>query len=226
MLPASLPKIEGLSVAGYHQPCREIGGDYYDAFRAQDGSLVMVVADNEGKGIAGALLMVQTRSLLHVFSNTVGGTKTVVQALNRELVTGGYPIRFVTMLLCRLNLTSRTLTFCNAGHCPAFVVHQGQITALNAGGLVLGIEESVTYDEGSIQLESGDTVLLYTDGITEAFNPESEVFGFDRLRNALLSAARSESAEEVLAAVNAAVADFRMGRGCSDDIAMLCVRVL
>ncbi len=224
LLPATLPEIPGYTLSVFHQSCREIGGDYYDLFELADGSLAVMVADNEGKGIPGALLMARTQSLLRGQMDGALSPSAAVGVVSRALAAGPEPPGFVTLFLARLHPADARLDYCDAGHCPALLLRRGEVIQLDVGGLPLAVELEERYEEASVQLQPGDLLLLYTDGVTEALNPKDDIFGMERLRD-LLRHSKSQTAEEVVAEVNAAIAQFREGCKQSDDMVILCLGV-
>ncbi len=171
----------------------------------------------------GALVMEQTRSLIRAHTDSATDTPAVAKALNRELEATSRHVHFVTLFLTKLDPESRRLAYCNAGHCPGLLMRHGTLTALEVGGMPLGAEASAEYEEGVAQLESGDVLLLYTDGLTEAFSPEGDVFGLKRLQNALLATASGCSPQQVIDAITSAVDGFKIGAAVSDDITSVCL---
>jgi len=224
LLPAALPELPGYTLAVFHQSCREIGGDYYDLFQLGDGSIAIMVADNEGKGIPGALLMARTQSLLRAQMAGELSPSAAVAAVSRDLAAGPEPPGFVTLFLARLDPASARLEYCDAGHCPALLLRRGDVTQLDTGGLPLAVETEEIYEEATVQLQPGDLLLMYTDGVTEALNPKEEVFGVEQLCD-LLKRSRARTADEVVDEVKAALAEFRAGSKQSDDIVILCLGV-
>ncbi len=230
LLPSVLPEAPGFALAAHHKPSRQIGGDYYDAFKARDGTLVLVVADSEGKGIPGALMMAEVRQLLRATVDAATCACTTVQALNDPLSADGGPARLVTMFLARLEPAAGMLRYCCAGHLPALVARDGKVLRLDAGGPPLGATTAAAYEEGIFRLAPGDTLLLYTDGITEATNAQGELFGTKRLEELLVhpdsdNSAGGDAAAGVIQRVNAAVAAFAGGQTAADDETMLCLAV-
>jgi serine phosphatase RsbU (regulator of sigma subunit) len=224
LLPQELPQVPGVSLAARHHPSREVGGDYYDAFTATDGALILAIADNQGHGIPGALLMVATSTELR---SRVGGPTSPADAawaVNKAILPSTGGVRFVSLFLGRYDLKSRTLSYVNAGHLPGMLLRNGRILELSEGGIVLGVEPGAHYDEGRTELHPGDMLFLYTDGITEARDGGGEFFGEASLRKVLRNAAGKE-AGDVVAAVEMALDEFRGDRPLDDDVAMLCLSV-
>jgi serine phosphatase RsbU (regulator of sigma subunit) len=225
LLPGRLPEVPGLAVAAVHQPAREIGGDFYDAFVDDDGALLIVVADGEGKSIPGALLMVETRSVLATEAHAARGVREIAQAVNRTLATEERAAKMVTMFLAKLDPVGKKLSYCSAGHCPGLLVRNGEAMQLDVGGVPLGVTEDADYEEGAAELAAGDVVLMYTDGVTEAANAEGQLFGRRRLQELLCSWATGKSPDDILQEVSAALVAFTGGRPPSDDTTMVCVVV-
>jgi len=225
LLPRELPEVPGVNVAVWHVPCREIGGDYYDVFTTHDGDLVLAVADSEGKGIPGALVMVETRQLLRVRADADAGVADTVRAVNETLAGATGPARIVTMFVSKLNPRSRTLTYCNAGHCPALLLRDGQVTRLDVGGIPAGVMTPVAYESGEVRLADDDVVLLHTDGVTEAFNAKGDLFGTERLVGILHRAGDDDTAVSIIERINAAVAEFAAGEPATDDTTLVCLKM-
>ncbi len=225
LLPLDLPEIPGIELAGYHFPSREIGGDYFDAFRSPRGDLVFIVADSEGKGIPGALVMVETRQILRMRADVEAGASEIVSSVNDYLAAAKGPNRILTMFLAKLNLDTHDLAFCNAGHCPALLLRGSELLTFDVGGVPAGLMEGAAYEQGETRLLPGDLLFLHTDGVTEAANSDEELFGAQRLRDLLRGLSGNESAEEVVELVNQAVDAFIGDEPLRDDTTMLCMRV-
>jgi serine phosphatase RsbU (regulator of sigma subunit) len=224
LLPRELPQPPGVSLAARHHPSREVGGDYYDAFTATDGALILTIADNQGHGIPGALLMVATSTELR--SRVAGSTSPAdaVCAVNEAILPSTGGTRFVSLFLGRYEPTSRTLSYVNAGHLPGVLLRDGRILELTEGGLILGVEPKQHYDEGRTKLRPGDVLFLYTDGITEARDASGDFFGEPSLKK-VLRGVTGKAAAEVVTAVERALDEFRGNRPLDDDVAMLCLSV-
>jgi len=224
LLPSTLPQVPGVELAAFQQSSRAVGGDYYDAFCADDESLALAVADGAGKAIAGALLMTQTRSLLRAHLRGGSQVKAAVSAINQTMVESTHAESFVTLFLARLDRTSTVLTYCSAGHLPALLVRDGQVTRLQEGGLPIAVSETAKYTEGRTRLAPGDVLFLFTDGLTEAFDTSEEVYGYKRLE-AELKSSSGQQANQVVERVVQAVRDHCAGKAFADDLTVLCMTI-
>ncbi|MBM3728926.1 MAG: hypothetical protein FJW40_26305 [Acidobacteria bacterium] len=219
LLPLRPPVVPGLELAGYCRPAQSVGGDYFDYFLAGSGEVVLAVGDVAGKGIPAALLMASLQSSLRGL--TVAGIfalDDLMAKLNR-LIYDATPVnRFATFWVGFYHPETRTLRYATAGHSPALVCGAGGVGWLRAPGVGLGLTRSARYEERSIALAAGDTLILYTDGITEARNAQGEEFGEDRLTAAAASKGRPE---ELVARIVAAVDAFAAGAPQHDDLTLV-----
>jgi len=224
LLPPGPPRVEGLELAGTSESAREVGGDYYDYLPLGDGRVALVIADVSGKGVGAALLMSGFRASL--LSQDLAGTDLaeVVGRLNQFLHRSVEPGKFVTAFLGVLDGRDGRLVYCNAGHnAPLLVGADGDVTLLEAGGLILGILEHSPYQTGEAVLEAGGRLVLYTDGVTEAANETDEQWGEERLIELLRSVPKSPCAE-VVARIVGEVRHFEGARGASDDVTLIVAR--
>lgn len=224
LLPSQVPAVPGCSLAAMHRPARLIGGDFYDFVVAADGTLLLAVADGEGKGIPGSLLMVETHSLLQSQSEGTDPVSDIARSVNRFLAHRGSR-GLVTMFLARLDPVKRVLYYCSAGHCPGLLLRGGEVRRLEAGGIPLGITAEVDYEEATVSLQSGDVVFIHTDGVTEAVGQGGSLFGGERLQAALKRAADGKAAGQVLGVVMEVLADFTDGAELQDDTTAVCLVV-
>jgi PAS domain S-box-containing protein len=180
LLPKSLPEVEGYEIAVYYQPAREVGGDFYDFLRLPDGRLGLVVGDVSGKGVPAAIVMAITRTMLRSAYH-LGSPGEILQKVNDELFSDIPPNVFVTCLAAILDSTTGRLQYANAGHDPPFVRHASGVGKLRATGMPLGLMAGMVYEQKEINLEPGESVLLYSDGLAEAHSQHHEMFGFPRI---------------------------------------------
>ena len=215
------------------ESAREVGGDLYDFFFAEDGRLVFFIGDVSGKGVSAAMFMAQTKSLLRLVTGfllrdaaAAATPAAILGRVNQELCDGNSMMMFVTGFFGMLDTRTGDLQFSSAGHeAPYLVNADGLSPVTGAQGLVLGLNGDWAYETASIRLAPGDTLYLYTDGITEAFNPANEAFGRQRLEDALRHGAGDPLSRLVQGTV-AAVRDFTGDAAQSDDITCLAVRLL
>ncbi len=219
LLPRSSPYIPGFAVSGLCVPAGAVGGDWYDFIPLHDGRWGLVLADVSGKGTAAALLMAATRGVLRSLAEASCTPGEVLQRLNQLLVEDLPPARFVTMAYAVLDPEKRTLTLASAGHLQPLLVHGDEARFLNSEtGLPLGLALG-EYSETEIELKPGCRVLFYSDGITEATNPDEEEYGQLRLKEHLLQP--GTSGETLLADVRS----FVNGFGLHDDATVITVEL-
>jgi phosphoserine phosphatase RsbU/P len=203
-------------------PAREIGGDFYDYFLIDANRLAITVADVSGKGTPAALFMAVARTVMRGLASA-GDMADGMAAANRLLATHNTASMFVTLFHGILDLSSGALRYCNAGHNPPYLLRaQGGRDTLGATGIPFGIDAEMPYCIDETVLRPGDTLFLFSDGITEAFNTAGEEFGNARLE-AALEAGRGDSAAGLVAAVLGATGAFAAGADQSDDITCLAL---
>jgi serine phosphatase RsbU (regulator of sigma subunit)/CHASE1-domain containing sensor protein/anti-sigma regulatory factor (Ser/Thr protein kinase) len=198
LLPKDLPKLQGWKIAYHYQPAREVGGDFYDFLRLDEGRIGLVIGDVSGKGIAAALVMANTQSVLRAVARRGNIAPGQVLAEANEVLYAYIPSgTFVTCFYGVLDLESGRLVYANAGHDPPYSQRDGDAQELRARGMPLGLMPGMPYEEKEAVLAAGDDLLLYSDGLVEAHDPEGEMFGFPRLRK-LIMAQSAGSGEELV----------------------------
>ncbi|HSK85324.1 MAG TPA: SpoIIE family protein phosphatase, partial [Rubrobacter sp.] len=192
LLPKDLPELEGWQIAYHYQPAREVGGDFYDFLRFEDGQVGLVIGDVSGKGMAAALVMANTQSVLRAVARRRGITPGQVLEEANELMCAYIPPNtFVTCFYGVLEPKSGRLVYANAGHDLPYLRRRNDDTEeIRARGMPLGLMPGMLYEEGEAVLAVGDDLLLYSDGLVEAHDPKGEMFGFPRLQG-LIEAHRS-----------------------------------
>ncbi len=228
MLPSIFPAFPDHDEFDIHasmDPAKEVGGDFYDFFFVDDKRLCMVIADVSGKGVPAALFMMGSKILLQNLALVKRGPAEVLDAANNQICRNEHEDMFVTVWIGILDVTTGKLTAANAGHeYPALKHGDGSFELVkDKHGLVVGVMEGVPYTEYEIQLEPGDKLFVYTDGVPEATNAEEELFGTDRMIDAL-STANDETPQKVLETVKSAVDEFVGEADQFDDITMLCLQ--
>ncbi len=223
LLPSRIPHAEGLRVAQQIEFAGEVGGDYYDYIPCPDGRLAVVCGDVMGKGLSAALIMAMTRSLLHDAVARHPGPAAMLAAVNdglaRDLQGQRLPI-FVTLALAVFDPATHRLAVAGGGHNPAVLVDGLCMRHLPSQGPALGVRTGLTFREETIELDRGERLGLFTDGLTEARSPEGELFGLDRLA-ALLEETRDLPLDDTLSTVWRAVTGFRGGGQAGDDATLL-----
>jgi serine phosphatase RsbU (regulator of sigma subunit)/predicted ester cyclase len=198
-LPKEVPQPEGWQVSPYYQPAREVGGDFYDFFELEEERVGVVVGDATDKGIPAALVAEATSNMLRAVAQALSSSPgEVVSRVNETLLARIPPNMFVTCFYAILDPKSGNLTYANAGHDLPYLHRDGEAEELRARGMSLGLMPGMEYEEKQTILEAGEAVLLYSNGLVEAHDPEGEMFGFPRLRDLIAEHAEKESLEEAL----------------------------
>ena len=227
-VPLTSPDIPGYEIASHYEAAREVGGDFFDVFRLRTraGRLAIVIADVTGKGIAAALLMAFARPLLHAAIDHTAAPVGALERTNRILVEERGSALFITALCAIVDLGTGRLRVGNAGHEPPLIVPAtGPIRWLSGSGPLLGAFGQLDLTEGVTDLDEGDLVVLYTDGVTDARAVSGERFGDDRLVG-VVEANRAARPADVVAALAGAVRDYQTGMPPADDVTIVAIRRL
>src|SRR5215210_5459974 len=222
--PTAPPHVVGYELPGISFPCYEIGGDYYDFIEREDGRLIITLGDVSGKGTAAALLMSSLHAAVHAQAASHDSLVDTISAVNRYLADNIPSNRFVTLFYAELNPKSGALAFLNAGHNPPLIVHSaGTVEQLSSGGLPLGIKRDAIFREGRTQLQPGDVLVIYSDGVSEAGNPQGEEFGLKRLSDVVMRNLEA-SASGIRDRIEAGLMKFAEGTPAADDITLVIVK--
>jgi serine phosphatase RsbU (regulator of sigma subunit) len=201
-LPEEVPQLEGWQITPYYQPAREVGGDFYDFHPLSGGRLGLVVGDATGKGVPAALVMSTTCGMLQLAAQASDSSSSpgeVLERVNEALTIRIPPNMFVTCFYAILDPNSGSLRYGNAGHdLPYLHRGRGEAEELRARGMPLGLMPGMSYEEKEIELDVGEGVFFYSDGLVEAHDPKGEMFGFPRLRALVAEHAEERSLEEAL----------------------------
>jgi serine phosphatase RsbU (regulator of sigma subunit)/pSer/pThr/pTyr-binding forkhead associated (FHA) protein len=180
--PATPPTIPGYDVVGVSFPCYEVGGDYYDFIEKPDGRYVIALGDVSGKGTGAALLMSSVHAAVRAHTRTRLSASEIVSEINQYIYDNTPSNRYVTLFYSELDPRSHQLTYINGGHnSPLLVRASGEVTPLDIGGFPVGITPFGDYREGWVEIEPGDVLVIYSDGVTESLNEQGEEFGEARL---------------------------------------------
>lgn len=212
-----------INIKGLQIPAKYVGGDLFDYY-VRDNKLLFCIGDVSGKGVPAALLMAISHSLFRTISSHNERPEIMMEALNNAISENNPDIMFITMFLGIMDLTTGTISYCNAGHNPPIVIKNGRAEYLDTEpSLLLGVELSAKYTAHELTLAHGDTLFLYTDGLTEAENTEHETFGEKR---ALETAAHfgTLTAEQQIEQMHQAVDQFVNNAEQSDDLTMLAIQ--
>jgi phosphoserine phosphatase RsbU/P len=222
LLPRGFREYPHLAISGINTPCLAVGGDYYDVFPLSDNRTAFLIADVSGKGLGAALL---TTMLQGALSGMTLGTDPgrVFNHINRFLCDHAEVGRYATMFFGILDDQGH-LEFINAGHPSPFLIRRGVAEeAFTEGSYPVGLVPEAEYTTTCLQLEPGDTVVLFSDGITEAMDPEEQMFGVARLRE-VLSGHTDTALDEIQRSVLESVENFARGAHQADDVTLLLVR--
>ena len=223
-LPKEIPQLAGYEIAAAWQSARVVGGDYFDVLPFDGEMCGLCIADVAGKGLPAALLMSNLQAAVRGLASPSLAPEDLCLRLNALLCRNIASDRFVTLFYAQLDGASRQLRYVSAGHNPPFVVRRdGSHERLRQGGIVLGVFANQTFKSDVTQLQSGDRLVLYTDGVTEACNSEDEEFGEDRLLQVLQENAAAP-AVEIQKKILQSVAQFSHGTW-QDDATLLVVAV-
>jgi sigma-B regulation protein RsbU (phosphoserine phosphatase) len=229
MLPVKFPPFPArgeFSIFACLEPAREVGGDFYDFFFVDRDRLILCVGDVSGKGVPSALFAAVTKTLLKSISKSDPSVASVVTQVNDEISLNNESCMFVTLLVASLNVVTGEFTYCNAGHNPPIILRaDGQIETLDARhGPVAGAMEGTAYGQDEALLSPLDTLVLFTDGVTEATSAKEELYGERRLEE-LLAGRIGQGPEQLIHGVLESVHGFETGVEQADDITLLTLQM-
>ena len=225
LLPQSIPQIKDYEIAAVSQPVRYVGGDFYDVVRISETQTVLCIADVAGKGLPAALLMSSLQAALRPLMWETRSPREVCARLNRILCEIAPVGKFVSFFYAVLDSTDNRLTYCNAGHNPPMLVRaNGTACELNAAGAVLGQFPDWVYEQSETRLQSGDALLMFTDGLVEVCNHDDEPFGEERLVS-IARENRGTGAEQLKTLLMRAASEH-CGARFQDDASMIVLRAV
>ena len=214
-----------LDIYATMQAAKDIGGDFYDFFRIDDDHIALVIADVCGKGIPAALFMAVSRTIIRSKGASGVSTAECITSSNRLLAAYSIDGMFLTAFYAIYNTKTGVVTYCNAGHNPPHLLKaNGTVEELPmSGNIIIGAFEDLEYKENTLQLEHGDTLVMFTDGVTEAMSPTFEEYGEGRLDNVLGQLAAADC-QKIIESVKADITTFVEDAEQSDDITMLVLK--
>ena len=224
LVPQHPPEAPGLDLACIYVPCYELGGDFLDFIKLPDDNLGLVVADVAGKGVPASLIMASVRASLRAQVDNHYYLYEVLRRVNVMVCRDTDPSEFITLFYGVIDTRNRRFTYANAGHPPAMLLRKGEVTELPGGNMVLGVDPDEPFSQSFIELQSGDVLLLYTDGLAEAMDFENQLFGKERVIEALQRG--GENANQIAENVRWSMQRFVGLRKQSDDISMIVARFL
>jgi serine phosphatase RsbU (regulator of sigma subunit) len=198
-------------------PCRSIGGDFFDYINLGDATFGFALGDVAGKGPPAALLSALMQGIFAAQASSTLGPAATIRLVNAALVRRGIESRFVTIFYATLTKDGR-LTYCNAGHNPPLLVGRKDVRRLEVGGPIVGLFEAAAFDEETVHLSAGDRLVIFSDGVSEAVNPEGEEYGEPRIVTLLLQPPRDDEPSSLLSRLIADVREYATGVPQADDI--------
>ena len=222
LLPVVLPFIQGYELAGSNKPCRTVSGDYYDVVVRPDGRVYFVIADVSGKGITAAIIMASVATAFTIFTRTDPTPADLLRELNATLAPKTGPSKFVTMVAGVLDPLTGIVDFANAGHVSPLLLSSSGVEVLASTDLVVGLFPRVEYRNQRITLAAGDSLVLFTDGVTEAEDAQEQQYGIEPVTG-LLAAMHRTGAAELLETIEGQVEQFCGGEPSADDVTMLAL---
>ena len=222
LLPTALPEIAGYRFAGANRPCKTVSGDYYDVVVRPDGRIYFVIADVSGKGITAALVMSSVATAFAIFTRHDPTPADLLRDINETLAPKTSPSKFVTMVAGVLDPATGIVSFANAGHVAPLVVSKDGVEAMHSTDIVVGILPNAQYRNQSLTLAAGDSLVLFTDGVTEAENIAEEQLGLDPVCE-MLRTMHGREADAILDTIDTHVHEFIGEVPAGDDVTMLAM---
>ena len=220
LLPTQLPEIAGYSFAGTNKPCRTVSGDYYDVVMRPDGRIYFIIADVSGKGITAALVMASVATAFNIFTRTDPTPAELVSEMNATLAPKTAPTKFVTLVAGVLDPKTGTIEYANAGHVPPLVISSNGVSQLASTDMVVGLFGHAKYRTQSTQLGAGDSMVLFTDGVTEAENDCEDQLGLEPVAK-LVRSMHGALAPAILEAIELHVQSFCGAAPNTDDVTLM-----
>ena len=225
LLPHSVPQYKNFEIAARNLSSKQVGGDYYDIIELDDKTFCIAIADVSGKGVPAALLMANLQAFLKTTCKQgmhIEEATALINDLISENVSDG---KFITFFWGIIDSEKRVLHYVNAGHNPPLLIRDGKIHKLEKGGIILGVMKTqIPYSSEVVQLQQNDTIILFTDGVSEAMSKSNEEFSDERLESTALEVWQN-SAEDILHTIQNEIKDFTRGASQSDDITLLILKI-
>ncbi len=225
LLPRELPAIKGFDVAGVNISSKQVGGDYYDVIPTEEGKFMIVIGDVSGKGTPASLLMANVQATVHALVPFNLSLSLATARINDLIYRNTGSDKFITFFWGTIDPLTRTFRYVNAGHNPPIVLRSdGSVERLSEGGLILGVIKTIIpYEEGSVVLEKGDSIIFYTDGVSEAMDINGADYTEERLEE-FVRLQRDGSAAHTLAVIKNEIERYTLGAPQSDDITMVVLK--
>ncbi len=225
LLPTQIPTSEKFEIVAYNKTARQVGGDFYDVATLENGNTIIAIADVSGKGIQASLLVANLQAFLkslYKLNYSLQEASNLLNDLVSENTTNG---SFITAFWGVIDNTQNEFTYVNMGHNPPLLIRDSKIIKLKKGGMILGVMQTVIpYEYETVQLKKNDTIILFTDGITEAMNINDEEYSDERLENLGIELSK-HNADEILKTILDDVTEFTKGAEQSDDITCMIIKI-
>jgi serine phosphatase RsbU (regulator of sigma subunit) len=225
ILPDVLPDTEEFGFGARILPARQVGGDFYDVFQLKDDRIGVLIGDVADKGVPSALFMARAHALIMAEADIAITATEVMQLVNSHITRLQKSTQFVTVLYGILDLKTRLFSYARAGHEPPLLLHpDGSVERLpHSAGMAVGLWDPITIDEREVTLASGDTLIMYTDGMTDCRSPEGEAFGLDRIKN-LLSELTKLNAQQISDKLLETLQGYQNGAKQDDDVTLVTIK--
>jgi len=229
LMPQKAPEVPGMDFAAYSQPAQIISGDLFDFFTFSDGAQGMAIADVAGHGVSSGLLMTSLQTALRTLVPLNHSPAEVLRRINDLFYHNVHYTTFASLFLGAFDPSTNTLNYCNAGHNPPLIIctqdsDAGSTHWLRPTGAAIGLIEDASFQEETVTLHTGDTLLLYTDGVTEAINPQFEEFGAQRLAG-FMQQVSQQPAKELVRALREELQEFTGGSPLADDTTIVACKI-
>jgi sigma-B regulation protein RsbU (phosphoserine phosphatase) len=230
ILPSEFPPFPGkyqIDIYAALEPAKQVGGDLYDFFFLSEDQLCFTIGDVAGKGVAAAVFMSAVKTLIKATAKSINKPERILKLVNTELSIGNEHGTFVTVFLGMLNIKTGEMSYVNAGHNPPLILNQNNEAAFleSEKNIALGLNEDFSFKSDQYTFRPGEAILLYTDGVTEAFNKQDELYSAERLQ-AELSNLDQDSAKGIVSSILKSVKVFSTDVPQSDDITIFALRYM
>lgn len=229
LLPQEIPNIPGLEIAAFSRPAQIVGGDYFDFIEFGRGTHCLAIADVAGHGVSASLHMASIQAMLRAVGPGKHSPAEVVRKIHKLFIHNIRFSTFVTFFIGAFDPTTKTFTYCNAGHNPPMVLQERKngkesIVWLNPTGAAIGLVEEAEFGEKTFDFHEGDLLVMYTDGVTEAVNIQNDMFGSERLA-AIIKRLHQNAPKEVVRGIREGLEDFSGGKPLTDDTTVVVCRI-
>ncbi len=229
LLPQEVPNIPGLEIAAFSRPAQIVGGDYFDFVDFSNGLHGLAIADVAGHGVSASLHMASIQALLRTLVPVNKSPAEVMRQVHKLFIHNIRFETFVTFFIGAFDSSTKTLTFCNAGHQPPLILRktkskEGSLVMLHPTGAAIGLIEEAEFAENTIELQNGDLLVLYTDGVTEALNLQNQEFGRERV-TVLSRQVKTLPVKEIVQEIRQALEEFSEGKPLADDTTLVVCKI-